>query len=108
VEPAQDFVSNYVAVKGLRFGAVWEYSPKLRVDSRLEWRDAQYRGDPGFGVSTASQREDKGVLAAVAGTWQLTPRTRWITSLTRERRTSTEAAQSFNYWTLAGSLQWVF
>lgn len=108
VEPAQDFVSNYVAVKGLRFGAVWEYSPKLRVDSRLEWRDAQYRGDPGFGVSTASQREDKGVLAAVAGTWQLTQRTRWITSLTRERRNSTEAAQSFNYWTLAGSLQWVF
>jgi len=108
VEPAQDFVSNYVAVKGLRVGAVWEYSPKLRVDSRLEWRDAQYRGDPGFGVSTAAQREDKGALAAVAGTWQMTTRTRWIASLTRERRTSNEAAQRFDYWTLAGSLQWVF
>ncbi|WP_374264246.1 hypothetical protein [Zoogloea sp.] len=108
IEPAQDFVSNYVAVKGLRLGAVWAYSTKLRVESRLEWRDAQYRGDPGFGVSTGAQREDKSMLASVAGTWQLAPRTRWITALTRERRESSEAGLSFNYWTLAGSLQWVF
>lgn len=108
IEPAQDFVSNYVAIKGLRVGAVWEYSERLRIDSRLEWRDAQYRGDPGFGMSTGTQREDKGVLAAVAGTWQLAPRTRVVTSLVRERRNSNEAGLSFNYWTLAGSLQWVF
>jgi hypothetical protein len=48
-EPAQDFVSSYVAVRGLRLGSLWEYSPKLRVEGRLEWRDAEYRGDPGFG-----------------------------------------------------------
>lgn len=108
VEPAQDFVSSYVATKGLRLGALWEYSPKLRVEGRLEWRNADFRGDPGFGVRTGARREDRSVLAAVTGTWQISPGTRWITALTREQRESNEAGLSFNYWTLAGSLQWVF
>lgn len=107
-EPAQDFVSSYVAVRGLRLGSLWEYSPKARLEGRLEWRDAQYRGDPGFGPRTTARREDKGVLAALAGTWQSGPRTRWVGSLTRERRASNEAGLDFDYWTLSGSLQWVF
>ena len=108
VEPAQDFVSSYVVTKGLRLGALWEYSPKLRVEGRLEWRNAEFRGDPGLGVRTGARREDRSVLASVAGTWQISPGTRWITALTREQRESNEAGLSFNYWTLAGSLQWVF
>ncbi len=108
VEPAQDFVSNYVAVKGLRLGAGWDYSARLRVEGRLEWRAAEYRGDPGFGVSSPGRREDRGVLAALAGSWQLTPRTKWVTTLTREQRDSNQAGLSFNYWAVAGSVQWLF
>jgi len=108
VEPAQDFVSSYVATKGLRLGALWEYSPKLRVESRFEWRDAEYRGDPGFGVASGTRRRDRGVLAGVTGMWQIGPQTRGIASLTRENRDSNQAELSFNYWTVAGSLQWMF
>lgn len=107
-EPAQDFVSSYVAVRGLRLGSLWEYSPKLRVEGRLEWRDAEYRGDPGFGARAAARREDKGVLAALAGNWQIGPRTRGVATLMREHRGSSAAGLDFDYWTLSGSLQWVF
>lgn len=107
-EPAQDFVSSYVAVRGLRLGSLWEYSPKARLEARLEWREAEYRGDPGFGARTAARREDKGALAALAGTWQIGPHTRGIATLLREHRASNEAGLNFDYWTLSGSLQWVF
>lgn len=108
VEPAQDFVSSYVATRRLGGGLVWDYSPKLRVEGRMEWRDAEYRGDPGFGAQLASRRKDQGLFTSVAATWQVAAHTRWVTSLTRENRDSTEAGLSFNYWTLAGSLQWLF
>jgi hypothetical protein len=108
VEPAQDFVSSYVATKRLAGGVLWDYSPKLRIEGRAEWRDAEYRGDPGFGARVAARRQDQGLLTSVAATWQVTAHTRWVTSLTRENRDSTEAGLSFNYWTLAGSLQWLF
>ena len=108
VEPAQDFVSSYVATKRVGAGLVWDYSPKLRLEGRAEWRDAEYRGDPGFGVRTVARRHDQGMLTSVLATWQIAAHTRWVTSLARENRDSTEAGLSFNYWTLAGSLQWVF
>ena len=97
-----------VAVRGLRLASLWEYSPKLRVEGRLEWRDAEYRGDPGFGARAAARREDKGVLAALAGNWQIGPRTRGVATLMREHRGSSAAGLDFDYWTLSGSLQWVF
>jgi len=108
VEPAQDFVSSYVAIKRLGAGLMWDYSPKLRIEGRAEWRYAEYRGDPGFGTRAVARRQDQGLLTSVIATWQVAAHTRWVTSLARENRDSTEAGLSFNYWTLAGSLQWVF
>ncbi|HNE16263.1 MAG TPA: hypothetical protein PLX21_10060 [Rhodocyclaceae bacterium] len=108
VEPAQDFVSSYVATKGARLGAVWEYSPKTRIESRYEWRNAQYRGDPGFGVVAASRREDTATLVGVTALHAMSARTRWTASLSRERRDSNQQEWSFTDWIVAGSLQWVF
>ncbi|MBN9698603.1 MAG: hypothetical protein J0L85_22690, partial [Zoogloea sp.] len=73
-----------------------------------EWRDAQYRGDPGFGVAVTSRREDKVGQAQLSATHQMSPRLRWILSLLREQRDSNQAEWSYTDWTMAGSVQWAF
>jgi hypothetical protein len=108
VEPAQDFVSSYVATKGLRLGAVCEYSPRLRIEGRYEWRDAQYRGDPGFGQASTTRREDIGGLASLVGTYKISATTRFVASLSRERRDSNQAEWSFRDRIMAGSVQWTY
>jgi hypothetical protein len=108
VEPAQDFVSSYVATRGARLGWIWAYSPRTRLEGRYEWRDAQYRGDPGFGVAVTSRREDKVGQAQLTATHQMSPRLRWILSLLREQRESNQAEWSYTDWTMAGSVQWAF
>lgn len=66
-------------------GLVWDYSPKLRVEGRMEWRDAEYRGDPGFGAQLASRRKDQGLFTSVAATWQVAAHTRCGRVSPRER-----------------------
>ena len=53
-----DLVDNFVVTRALSLSPTWSVSPRVALQGRVEWRERDFRGDPGIiNIALASQND---------------------------------------------------
>jgi hypothetical protein len=108
IGPADDLATRYVSTRGTRIGMVWQHSPKLRMEARLEQSKDSYQGDPGNAADAPPARADSNHTLALEANYQLGVRTLLVLDLAREERNSNLPGLDYETWSAVGRVQWAY
>lgn len=105
IRSIEDVTASFVQETGVSVGPAWAPTSKIILQGKLVYEERDFRGDPGFALQLAPQRED--LFRGAKFTAGYTPR-RWIqlgAAWELGDRSSNVSGRQYDYYAVSGNVR---